>query len=111
MFSVKLVDKRNTVELMNMLGLKEGANKQARENGVRWYGYVLRQPGKDVLTKAMLHEVDGKRKIGLTKVEMERPTEGNMKRIGLRKEVAADWCKKNWEVVGCIRPPPFNGDI
>ena len=42
MFSVKLVDKRNTVELMDMLGLKEAADKLARVNGMRWYGHVLR---------------------------------------------------------------------
>ena len=42
MCGVKLVDMRNTVELMNMLGLKEAADKLARVNGVRWYGHVLR---------------------------------------------------------------------
>ena len=39
---VKLVDKRNTEELMDMLGLKEAADKLARANGMRWYGHVLR---------------------------------------------------------------------
>ena len=38
MYSVKLVDKRNTEELMDMLGLKEAIDKLARINGVRWYG-------------------------------------------------------------------------
>ena len=41
MSSVKLVDKRNTVELIDMLGLKEAADKLARANDVRWYGHVL----------------------------------------------------------------------
>ena len=35
MCGVKLVDKRNTEELMDMLGLKEAADKLARANGVR----------------------------------------------------------------------------
>ena len=35
MCSVKLVDKRNTVKLMDMLGLKKAAVKLARVNGVR----------------------------------------------------------------------------
>ena len=39
--SVKLVDKRNIVELMDMSGLKEAAD-MARANDVRWYGHVLR---------------------------------------------------------------------
>ena len=62
MCSVKLVDNRNTEELMDMLGLKKAARKLERANGVRWYGHVLRRPEEDVLTKAMVHEVDGKRK-------------------------------------------------
>ena len=61
---VKLVDKGNTEELMNMLGLKETADKQTRANGVRWYGHVLRQPEEDILMKTMVHEVDGKHKQG-----------------------------------------------
>ena len=35
MCSVKLVDKRNTEELMGMLGLKKAADKLAKANGVR----------------------------------------------------------------------------
>ena len=42
MCGVKLMDKRNTEELMDMLGLKEGADKLAKINGMRWYGHVLR---------------------------------------------------------------------
>ena len=42
MCSVKLVDKKNIEKLMDMLQLKEAADKLARESGVRWYGHVLR---------------------------------------------------------------------
>ena len=56
MWSVKLVDKRNTEELMDILGLKEAADKLATAYGVRWYSHVLRQPEEDVLMKAMLHK-------------------------------------------------------
>ena len=41
MGGVKLGDKKNTVEVMDMLGLKEATDKLARTNGVRWYGHVL----------------------------------------------------------------------
>ena len=58
MCGVKLVDKKNTEELIDMLGLKEVADKLARTNSVRWYGHVLRRPEEDVLMKAMVHEVD-----------------------------------------------------
>ena len=55
MCSVKLVDKRNTEELMNMLGLKEAAEQLAGANGVRWDGYVFKQSEEGVLMKAMIH--------------------------------------------------------
>ena len=42
MCNVKLEDKRNTAKLINMLELKEAADKLARANGVRWYGHVLK---------------------------------------------------------------------
>ena len=37
-------------------------HKLARANDVRWYGHVLGQSEEDVLIKAMVHKVDGKRK-------------------------------------------------
>ena len=69
MNGVKLMNKRSTEELMDMLGLKEAAAKLARVNGVRWYGHVLRQPEEDVLMKAMVHEVNGKRKHGCLRMK------------------------------------------
>ena len=59
MCSIKLVDKKNTEDLMDMLGLKEVADKLAKVNGMRWYCQVLRQPEEDILIKAMVHEVQG----------------------------------------------------
>ena len=61
--SVKLVDKRNTEELMDMLGLKKAADKLARANGMRWYGHVLRRPEEDVLMKAMIQKVGQKKNV------------------------------------------------
>ena len=64
MCGVKLLDKWNIVELMDMLGFKEAADKLARANGVRWYDHVLRRPEEDVLMKAVVHKVGKKRKQG-----------------------------------------------
>ena len=116
MCGVKLVNKRNTVELMDMLGLKEAADKLAIANGIRWYGHVLRRPEEDVLMKAIVHKVDGKRKQDGLRIKWRDHIEGLMRRIGLRKKDVADRCR--WregvrriaEVVGCIRLPPFTGD-
>ena len=47
MGNIKLMDKRNTVELMDILSLKEAADKLARANSVKWYGHVLKQPEED----------------------------------------------------------------
>ena len=77
MGGVKLVDNRNTENPIDMLRLKEAADKLARANGVRWCGHVLRRPEEDVLMKAMVHEVEGnKRRIGLKK----------MRQIGVGRE-------------------------
>ena len=53
------MDKRNTEELMDLLGLKEAAEQLAEANGMIWYGYVLRRLEEGILMKAMVHEVDG----------------------------------------------------
>ena len=102
---------------MKILGLKEAVDKLVRANGVRWYGHVLKQPEEDVLIKAMVHEVDGKRKQGRPKMKWRKQVEESMRRIGLKKDNTADPCR--WrkgvgrvaEVARCIRLPPFTGDI
>ena len=54
MSGVKLVDRKNTEDLMKMLGLKETLDKMAQANGVRWYGHVDRRDEKSILKKAMM---------------------------------------------------------
>ena len=67
-----------------MLGLKEAADNLARANGVKWYSHVLRQLEEDVL-KAMVHEVDGKRKQGQPKMKWREQVKENTRKIGLKK--------------------------
>ena len=63
--------------------------------------------------KAMVHEVDRRHKQDRPKMKWSEQVEGNMRRIGLRKEDAADRCR--WKesvrrvakVVRYIRPPSF----
>jgi len=54
---MKLMDKKNTDELMDMLGL----NKMAIASGVRWFGHVLRRDETNVLREALQFNVDGRR--------------------------------------------------
>ena len=67
MCGAKLVEKKRTEDLMEMLGLKETAVQMAKSNGVRWNGHVLRRDDGHVLRKASEFEVRGKRKRGRPK--------------------------------------------
>ena len=62
MSGVKLVDRKNTEALMEMLGLKKTLDRMAKANGVRWYGHVIRRDANNILKKAMMLEVNGQRK-------------------------------------------------
>ena len=57
----KLMEKKRTEDLMEMLGLKETVVQIAKANGVRWHGHVLRRDDGHVLTEALEFEVKGKR--------------------------------------------------
>ena len=43
MGGAKLMEKKRTEDLTEMLGLKETVVQMAKANGVRWYGHVLRR--------------------------------------------------------------------
>ena len=64
MCGAKLMEKRRTEDVLEMLGLKETVVQMAKANGVRWYGHVLRRDDGHVLRKAFEFEVKGKRKRG-----------------------------------------------
>ena len=59
MCGAKLMEKKRTEDLMDMLGLKETVVEMAKANGVRWYRQVLR--------KALEFEVKDKRNRGRPK--------------------------------------------
>ena len=63
----KLVDGKNTKDLMKTLGLKETLDKMAQANGVRWYGHVVRRDEESILKKAIMLQVNGQRKRGRPK--------------------------------------------
>ena len=90
MCGVKLKEKKNTKELMNMLGIAETIDMVAKGNGVRWYGHVLRRDEKDVLKKALNFKVDGKRRRGRPRKTWKDQVEAEMERAGLKKEDALD---------------------
>ena len=111
MFGVKLVDGKNTEELMEMLDLKKTLDRMAKANGVRWYGHVIRREDDNILKKAIMMEVNVQRKRGRPKMTWKRQVEESVKKVWLKIEEAAD--RTRWregvraiaEGMRCIRPP------
>ena len=60
-------DRRNSEELMDMLGIKESLDRMAKSSSIRWYGRVLRKEDENVIVKALKFEVSGSRGRGRPK--------------------------------------------
>ena len=89
MCGLKLMDRKNMEDLMEMLGLKETMDAKAKANGVRCYGHVIRRDDNNILKKAMTLEVNGKRKRGRPKMTRKQAEE-SVQKLGLKIEEAAD---------------------
>jgi len=59
MCDVKLMDRRNTEELMDMLDLEESVDRMAKAISMQWYDHVLREEN-NVLLKALHFELLGR---------------------------------------------------
>ena len=53
MCGVKLVDKKSTKDLMQMLDLNETMDQLTKANSVCWYGHVLRKDENNILRTAL----------------------------------------------------------
>ena len=111
MCGVKLVDRKNNEELVEMLGLEETLDKIAKVNGVLWYEHVVRRDDDNVLKKASMLEVNGQRNRERPKQIWRRQDEEIVDKIGLEVDEAAN-CTK-WKegvrvivegMIRCIRP-------
>ena len=96
MCGAKLMEKKRTEDLMEMLGLKETVVQMAKANGVRWYGHVLRRDVRHVLRKALEFEVRGNRKRGRPKKMWKTQVEKESKIVGLEKKDAMN--RARWRV-------------
>ena len=67
MCGAKLMERKRTEDLTEMLGLKETVVQIAKTNGVKWYGHVLRRDDGHVLRKVLEFEVKNKKKQGRPK--------------------------------------------
>ena len=94
MCGAKLMEKKRTEDLMEMLGLKETVVQMVKANGVRWYGHVLRRDDGHVLRKVLEFEVKGKRKQGRPKKTWKTQVEKESKSVGLEKKDAMNRVKR-----------------
>ena len=76
--------------MKEMLGLKETLDRMAKANGVRWYGHAFRRDDDNILKKAMMLEVNGKRKRARPKLTWRRQVEESGKKVGLKIEESGD---------------------
>ena len=60
----------------------------AKANRVRWYGLVVKRDGDNMLKKAKMMEVNGKR--GRPKLTWRRQMEESVKKVWLKIEEAGD---------------------
>ena len=61
MCGVKIIAKRNSQELMSLLGLKNTLDGLARASEVRCYGHFLRRDNDDVLRRALDFKMTGRK--------------------------------------------------
>jgi len=96
MCGVKLIERKNTREMIKKLGLSGAIEAVAKANGMRWYGHVLRRAEDNALRKALEFKVEGKRKLGRPKKTWKGQVEKDAKKAGLKKEDALDRAK--WRI-------------
>ena len=93
----KLVDRKNSEDLMKMLDLKETLDKMAQANGVRWYGHVIKRDEESILKKAMMPLSEWTTKAKMAKADLGETS---------RREFEEDWvesgggyrsCEMEWE--------------
>ena len=75
MCGVKLLDRRNSEELMDTLGIKESLDRMANASSIRWHGHVLRKEDENVIVKALkfgvvVEEEEDRNKRGKSKYRM-----------------------------------------
>jgi len=79
MCGMKLMDRKNTDEFMDMLRLNETLDKMAIASGARWLGHVMKRDESDVLREALQFEVDGRR--GRPKIHGKSKSRKKYKRL------------------------------
>ena len=98
MCGAKLLDRKNSEELMDMLGIKESLDRMAKASSMWWYGHVLGKKDENVIVKALIFEVSSSRGRGRSKQTWKNLVENEMKKNGLVKEDACNRTKRRGEL-------------
>ena len=85
---VKLMDKKSTKDIMQMLNLNEAIDQLAKANNVRWYGHVLRKDKNCFLRRALDFKVRGTGKRGRPKKTWLKAVVEQCRRVGLNASEA-----------------------
>ena len=93
MCGVKLLDRRNSEELMDKLGIKESLDRMSKASSIHWYGFALRKEDKNVIVTVLKFEVSGSRGRGIPKQSWKKQAENEIKKNELGKEDACDRTK------------------
>ena len=104
MCGVKLLDRRNSEELMDMLGIKKSLDRMAKPSSMRWYGHVSRKEDENAIVTALKLEVSGSRE--RPKQTWKTQVENEMKKNALVKEDECDrtkWRDNDHTISGQLR--------
>ena len=88
MCGVKLMDKKSTKDLMQMLDFNETFDQLAKANSVRWCGHVLRKYRNNFLRRALYFKVKWSRKRGRPKKVWFRAIIEQSRKVGLNEGAA-----------------------
>ena len=96
MCGVKLMDKKSTKDLMQMLHLNEAIDQLASVSSVRSYGHVLRTDKNNFLRRALYFKVKGTRKRGRPKKTWLKAVVEHCRKVGLNASDANN--RSRWKL-------------
>ena len=95
MCRVKPIGRKNTNELMQMLGITVPIERMIRAETVSWYRHVLRKEEGNILKEVLNFEITGRRKRRRPKATWKKQVEALIKHIDLRKKDSS-YSRKKW---------------
>ena len=110
---MKLIDKKSTKDLIQMLDMNETIEQLVKANSVRWHGHVLRRDENNFLTRALDLRVKWTMKRGRPKKTWLKTVVEQSRKVGLNVSDANN--RSRWRLgvntisrmMRQIGPPPL----